>query len=197
MESPGICGCDVDDGADADADGTPDCVDLCADAPDRLDDGECGCEAAAGDDDDDGIANCNDACPSDPAKQLPGVCGCGESDVDSDADGMPDCADLCADDPDKLQPGDCDCGSPDVDSDGDIDGIVEAAVSRLRPVAMAAITTVLGMIPLLADAFFVAMAVTIMAGLSFATLLTMILVPVLYATFFGVESESFGVELES
>ncbi|MHC5010207.1 MAG: efflux RND transporter permease subunit [Planctomycetota bacterium] len=62
--------------------------------------------------------------------------------------------------------------------------IVDAAVSRLRPVSMAALTTVLGMIPLLPDAFFVSMAVTIMAGLSFATVLTLVIVPVLYATFF-------------
>ena len=41
-------------------------------------------------------------------------------------------------------------------------------------------------IPLFSDAFFVAIAVTIMAGLTFATLLTMIVVPVLYATFFRV-----------
>ncbi|MCZ6463613.1 MAG: efflux RND transporter permease subunit [Proteobacteria bacterium] len=63
--------------------------------------------------------------------------------------------------------------------------IVDSAVSRLRPVGMAALTTVLGMIPLLFDAFFVSLAVTVMAGLSFATLLTMIVVPVLYAVFFG------------
>jgi multidrug efflux pump subunit AcrB len=62
--------------------------------------------------------------------------------------------------------------------------IVDSSVSRLRPVAMAAITTILGMIPLLQDAFFVAMAVTIMAGLAFATALTLIVVPVLYAIFF-------------
>jgi multidrug efflux pump subunit AcrB len=62
--------------------------------------------------------------------------------------------------------------------------IVDAGVSRLRPVAMAASTTALGMIPLLFDAFFVAMAVTIIAGLIFATLLTMVVVPVLYATFY-------------
>jgi multidrug efflux pump subunit AcrB len=67
-----------------------------------------------------------------------------------------------------------------------LDAVVDSAVSRLRPVAMAALTTVLGMIPLLVDAFFVAMAVTIMAGLTFATLLTMILVPVLYTTFFRI-----------
>jgi multidrug efflux pump subunit AcrB len=59
--------------------------------------------------------------------------------------------------------------------------IVDSGVSRLRPVAMAASTTALGMIPLLMDPFFVAMAVTIIAGLLFATVLTMVVVPVLYA----------------
>lgn len=63
--------------------------------------------------------------------------------------------------------------------------IVDSGVSRLRPVAMAALTTVLGMVPLLFDAFFVAMAVTIIFGLAFATVLTMVVVPVLYAIFFG------------
>jgi multidrug efflux pump subunit AcrB len=66
--------------------------------------------------------------------------------------------------------------------------ILDSGVSRLRPVGMAAATTALGMIPLLADAFFVAMAVTIIAGLLFATLLTMIVVPVLYAMFYGVHA---------
>lgn len=61
------------------------------------------------------------------------------------------------------------------------DAIVESGLSRARPVSMAAATTVLGMIPLLADAFFVAMAVTIMVGLTFATVLTLVFVPVLYA----------------
>ena len=67
------------------------------------------------------------------------------------------------------------------------DAIVISGCSRLRPVAMAALTTALGLIPLLADAFFVSMAVTIIAGLMVATLLTMLLVPVLYATFFKVK----------
>ena len=53
---------------------------------------------------------------------------------------------------------------------------------------MAAVTTVLGMIPLLGDAFFVAMAVTIMGGLTFATLLTLIYVPVMYSIFFRVDT---------
>ena len=64
--------------------------------------------------------------------------------------------------------------------------IVIAGVNRLRPVAMAALTTALGMIPLLFDAFFVAMAVTIIFGLMIATVLTMVVVPVLYAVFFRV-----------
>ena len=64
------------------------------------------------------------------------------------------------------------------------DAIVESGVSRLRPVLMAASTTALGLIPLLLDAFFVSMAVTIIFGLGFATLLTMVVVPVLYSTFY-------------
>ena len=65
--------------------------------------------------------------------------------------------------------------------------IVGASVVRLRPVMMASITTALGMIPLFTDAFFVAMAVTITSGLLFATVLTMIVVPVLYSIFFGAD----------
>jgi multidrug efflux pump subunit AcrB len=64
--------------------------------------------------------------------------------------------------------------------------IVESGVSRLRPVAMAALTTALGMIPLLLDAFFIAMAVTIIFGLMVATVLTMVVLPVLYAVFFRI-----------
>jgi len=69
-----------------------------------------------------------------------------------------------------------------------LQAITDSGVSRLRPVGMAASTTALGMIPLLFDAFFVAMAITIIAGLMFATLLTMIFVPVLYATFYSEEA---------
>ncbi|ASU22130.1 MFS transporter [Vibrio qinghaiensis] len=61
--------------------------------------------------------------------------------------------------------------------------IVDASLSRVRPVCMAAITTILGMIPLLPDIFFKPMAVTIMFGLGFATILTLIVVPVLYRLF--------------
>ncbi len=70
-----------------------------------------------------------------------------------------------------------------------VKAVLESGVSRLIPVAMAALTTILGMLPLLGDAFFVAMAVTIMFGLGFATILTLIVVPVLYATIFRFRSE--------
>ncbi|MBT8429540.1 MAG: efflux RND transporter permease subunit, partial [Gammaproteobacteria bacterium] len=70
--------------------------------------------------------------------------------------------------------------------------VVDSGVSRLIPVSMAASTTILGLIPLLGDAFFVAMAVTIMFGLGFATVLTLIVVPVLYAVFFKVPHEQAG-----
>ena len=62
--------------------------------------------------------------------------------------------------------------------------IIDSGVSRLRPVAMAALTTALGMIPLLFDAFFASMAITIIGGLIFATVLTMVVVPVFYAMFY-------------
>ncbi|RDV28915.1 AcrB/AcrD/AcrF family protein [Alteromonas aestuariivivens] len=71
------------------------------------------------------------------------------------------------------------------------DALVEASVSRMRPVVLAAATTILGLIPLLSDVFFVNMAVTMMGGLGFATVLTLIVVPTLYAIFFGIKmSES-------
>jgi multidrug efflux pump subunit AcrB len=64
------------------------------------------------------------------------------------------------------------------------DAILDSAVSRLRPVALAAVTTILGMAPLFPDAFFASMAVTVAFGLGFATILTMVVVPTLYAIFF-------------
>ena len=66
--------------------------------------------------------------------------------------------------------------------------VVDSAASRLRPVAMAAATTALGMLPLLFDDFFAAMAVTIVFGLMFATVLTTIVLPVFYAIAFRVKS---------
>lgn len=67
--------------------------------------------------------------------------------------------------------------------------ILDSSVGRVRPVSLAAFTTILGMIPLLFDVFFVSMAVTIMFGLFFATFLTLLFVPVLYAIFFRIPFE--------
>lgn len=65
--------------------------------------------------------------------------------------------------------------------------IHHSGVNRLRAVSMAALTTALGMIPLVSDPFFASMAVVIIFGLIVATFLTMILVPVFYAIFFKAE----------
>jgi multidrug efflux pump subunit AcrB len=70
--------------------------------------------------------------------------------------------------------------------------VVDSGVSRSRPVLLAAATTILGMIPLLSDGFFVAMAVTIMFGLLIASLLTLVFVPVLYTVFFRIPSPAKG-----
>ena len=65
------------------------------------------------------------------------------------------------------------------------EAIETACKSRLRPVVLAAATTILGMTPLLTDAFFVSMAATIMSGLAFASLLTLVAAPVLYFVLFA------------
>ncbi len=66
------------------------------------------------------------------------------------------------------------------------DAVVDSAVSRVRPVTLGVLTTVLGVVPLLWDPFFRSLAVVIISGLSFATLLTLVVVPTLYAVFFNV-----------
>lgn len=63
----------------------------------------------------------------------------------------------------------------------------DAAVNRLRPVFLAALTTMLGMLPLVTDSMFSSMAVTIIFGLLFATVLTLIVVPLLYASFYKIK----------
>jgi multidrug efflux pump subunit AcrB len=62
------------------------------------------------------------------------------------------------------------------------DATVAAGLSRVRPVALGAATTVLGVVPLIQDAFWVSMALTIMFGLAFGTVLTVVLVPTFYVT---------------
>ena len=71
------------------------------------------------------------------------------------------------------------------------EAIFHASVSRLRPVCMAALTTMLGMLPLLFDAFFQSMAVTIIFGLGFATVLTLIVLPVIYSLLYGISFKGF------
>lgn len=66
------------------------------------------------------------------------------------------------------------------------EALVEATRSRIVPVAMASGTTILGMLPLLFDAMFGAMAATIMGGLFVATLLTVCVLPVVYALFYHI-----------
>lgn len=65
--------------------------------------------------------------------------------------------------------------------------IVEATVSRTRPVLMAATTTIFGMVPLLFDVAFGGMAATIVFGLTFATMLTLFITPALYAMFYKIK----------
>ncbi|MCQ9379692.1 efflux RND transporter permease subunit [Methyloversatilis sp. XJ19-49] len=72
--------------------------------------------------------------------------------------------------------------------------VLDASASRARPVFLGAATTVLGVAPLLVDPFFRSMAVTIMFGLIFATLLTLVVVPLLYAAFFGIHADEGGHE---
>ncbi|MCL1090110.1 efflux RND transporter permease subunit [Shewanella profunda] len=66
--------------------------------------------------------------------------------------------------------------------------LLDSCVSRVRPVMMAAITTMLGMIPLISDAFFGSMAITIIFGLGFASLLTLIVLPVMYSLAFNIKA---------
>lgn len=68
--------------------------------------------------------------------------------------------------------------------------IIDAATSRLRPILLTAFTTVLGLLPLLRDVFFQSMAVVIIFGLGFATVLTLLVLPVIYRCLHGREMKS-------
>lgn len=68
------------------------------------------------------------------------------------------------------------------------DAVVHASISRARPVVLGALTTILGVAPLLMDPFFKSMAVTIMFGLLFATALTLVVIPLLYSVLFRIRS---------
>lgn len=64
--------------------------------------------------------------------------------------------------------------------------IVEATVSRVRPVLMASLTTIVGMIPLVGDPMYSSMAITIMGGLTVGTIITLVLLPLFYAAMFRI-----------
>lgn len=66
------------------------------------------------------------------------------------------------------------------------EALVRATRSRVVPVVLASVTTILGMLPLLFDAMFGGMAATIMGGLLMATLLTIFFLPVCYSIFFNI-----------
>jgi len=65
--------------------------------------------------------------------------------------------------------------------------LVNATISRTRPVLLASFTTILGMLPLLTDPMYASMAVAIISGLLVGTLITLVFVPILYAAFYGVK----------
>ncbi|HIU55740.1 MAG TPA: efflux RND transporter permease subunit, partial [Candidatus Gallibacteroides avistercoris] len=64
--------------------------------------------------------------------------------------------------------------------------VIEATVSRVRPVLMASLTTIVGMIPLVRDPMYSSMSITIMGGLTAGTIITLILLPLFYATLFHI-----------
>jgi multidrug efflux pump subunit AcrB len=65
--------------------------------------------------------------------------------------------------------------------------LINATISRTRPVLLASFTTILGMVPLLTDPMYASMAVAIISGLLVGTLITLLFVPILYAAFYGVK----------
>lgn len=71
-----------------------------------------------------------------------------------------------------------------------LDAIIDSTISRVRPVVMASATTILGMFPLLFDIMFSSMAITVMFGLLVGTLITLLVVPALYAVFYKVDTKS-------
>ena len=64
--------------------------------------------------------------------------------------------------------------------------VIEATVSRVRPVLMASLTTIVGMIPLVGDPMYGSMALTIMGGLTVGTIITLVLLPLFYAAMFRI-----------
>ena len=64
--------------------------------------------------------------------------------------------------------------------------VIEATVFRVRPVLMASLTTIVGMLPLVTDPMYSSMAITIMGGLTVGTIITLILLPLFYTAMFRI-----------
>ncbi len=64
--------------------------------------------------------------------------------------------------------------------------VVEATVSRVRPVLMASLTTIVGMLPLVTDPMYGSMAILIMGGLMMGTVITLVLLPIFYSALFRI-----------
>ena len=67
--------------------------------------------------------------------------------------------------------------------------LVDASMSPFRPVMLASFTTILGMIPLVADDMFGSMAVTIMGGLFVGTIITLVVIPLFYSLLFKIKAD--------
>ncbi len=77
----------------------------------------------------------------------------------------------------------------------DYDAVINAAMSRMRPVMLASLTTILGMAPLLSDPMYNSMAVCIMGGLMMGTIITLLLLPTFYASFYRVRRQELLMNL--
>ncbi len=77
------------------------------------------------------------------------------------------------------------------------EALLNSSASRLRPVTMGAFTTVLGVLPLYFDAFFRSMTVVLVFGLTFATLITLLVTPSLYALMFGIHKNEVSKPIET
>ncbi len=71
--------------------------------------------------------------------------------------------------------------------------VIRSTISRVRPVSMAALTTIFGMFPLVFDDMFQSMAIAIMFGLLIGTVITLLVVPVLYVLFYKIDTSKMGL----
>jgi multidrug efflux pump subunit AcrB len=69
----------------------------------------------------------------------------------------------------------------------DYEAVLQATVSRVRPVMLASFTTILGMIPLIPDAMYGSLSVTVIGGLFVGTIVTLLLLPLFYSIIFHVK----------